>query len=209
MLTRQLSLSIVLFLTINIQAQELSFQTISLSNIQFVEAGNWGNVPLDIEGEDSNSQKFGLIYPAKENGSDVFTKQVTLARKQLFINVEIKNSSNEYWNIKSVELEVLEKFELENFNYREGTWSSASIKTLAYIPYLIIDKEIIDYPPNLSIGPSSGFSDNRFWVKVNFFEKDRDAGVIARFRLKCTLGSKSGDKEKVIQSDKTYLLISG
>lgn len=208
MLTRQLCFTVVLLMTVKLQAQELSFRTVALSNLRFLEASDWGTLAVDSNGEDANSKQYGLTYPAREDGSDVLIEPPTLAREQLFINAEIENPTEQYWEVEMIELEILEEYELSQYEIREGAWSSNRIKTAAYIPYFIIATELVDYPKNLLMGPSSGYADNRFWIKVDFFDTGK-GGMISRFRVNCTLVSKTDGKKMVIRSDKTYLLASG
>ncbi|MDW3197200.1 MAG: hypothetical protein R8G66_32785 [Cytophagales bacterium] len=208
MLTRQLCFTVILLMTVKLQAQELSFRTVALSNLRFLEASDWGNLPVDANGEDANSKQYGLTYPAREEGSDVLIEPPTLAREQLFINAEIENPFDEYWEIDMIELEIQGEYELSRYKFREGAWSSSRIKTAAYIPYFIIADELVDHPKNLVMGPSAGYSDNRFWIKVDFSGTDK-GGMISRFLLRCTLVSKTDGRKITIQSDKAYLLASG
>jgi len=196
-------------MAIELDAQDFSFRTVALSNLRFLEASTWGEIPLDKNGEDANSELFGLTYPAVEEGSDVVIPPPTLAREQLFINVEIENPTEQYWVIKRIDLEVLEEFELSHYQFREGAWITSSIKTLSYVPDFIINQASEDYPKNLVIGPSSGYSDNRFWIKVNHFNTGKADNTICRFQLKCTLVSKTDGSQRIIYSDKSYLLAAG
>lgn len=209
MLTRQLFFAIICTFTSTLTAQELTFETISLSNVRFLVAKEWTDLPIDSDGEDGNSKKYGLVVPAKEEGSDVIIGHPTLPREQLFIKAQIVNPTNQYWEIQSIELEVLGEYELSEFEYREGTWSSSSVKTLVYMPYFIIGEQLLDHPTNLSIGPSSEFSDNRFWIKVDCFSSAFSQGAIYQFRFICTLKVRSEEIKATIYSDKNYLLVAG
>lgn len=209
MLTRQLFIAIICTFTSTLPAQELSFETISLSNVRFLLAEQWGDLPIDTDGEDGNSKKYGLVVPAKEEGSDVLIGQPTLPREQLFIKAQIVNPTNQYWEVQSIELEVLGEYDLSEFEYREGTWASNSVKTLVYMPHFIIGEQLLDHPTNLSIGPSSEFSDNRFWIKVDGFSSALSQDVIYQFRFICTLKVHSEETKATIYSDKNYLLVAG
>lgn len=205
---RQLTYFLLLFTGTTLNAQDLKFKTIALSNVRFITADNWHPLTTDSDGEDANSKKYGIIYPAQQDGSDLIITQTTIAQERLDIKAEIFNGTGEYWNLEKITIEIVGEFPVADFDTNDGIWLSSKIKTISYVPRFEITDKLVDFPPDMDMGPSRDFSDNRFWITVLCPELSSDEKIYA-FQFNCILKSRTDSRTLLINSDKIYLLASG
>ncbi len=172
-------------------------------------------MPLDTRnGEDMNSETFGVpYYPLyTEGGKGVLESRTTLANQELEIWVQVVNSSKEHYLLKSIDIIVLNTFQMPG-NYELGTWRPYDTRTNDYSPEIYLslgDLNVISVLVNkvVRIDPTkNGISDARFRIRFKNSDSAPIEDKIMNFALEFKLQNIREPMDSIsIRSDRNYFL---
>jgi hypothetical protein len=203
--------TVIVFLSIqNIslsQSEKVSVETLAIINRDFLVANDWGEVPIDKQGNDLNSSKFGSIYyPPYMEESQLQENRSTIARGFMEIELLFNNRTSDSWRLKEIKLEVLEDYDYSSMDCTEGIWEIGS-RSSGFNPYLKIIPEqstIKSNTEDFTLWPMTEEEDSGLIVEVAAPKGEK---VIYHFSLNFTYANSNGDTMK-IQPKKTFLVAS-